>query len=129
MTFSEKDTIENDDLYQTAVLLVRESKIVSISYIQRKLKIGYNRAARLVEAMEYDKVIGNCQSDGKRDVLPVSSKNDYGLDVPYMTKKLEGVLRDINVYRPGEIARELVRIASAADTGEALKEAKRLSHE
>jgi len=58
-----------DDLYMQAVnLVVREGK-VSVSFIQRQLQIGYNRAARLVERMEQERVVGPANHQGKREVL------------------------------------------------------------
>ena len=58
-----------DDLYMQAVnLVVREGK-VSVSFIQRQLQIGYNRAARLVERMETERVVGPANHQGKREVL------------------------------------------------------------
>ncbi|HEY0833622.1 MAG TPA: DNA translocase FtsK [Azospirillum sp.] len=58
-----------DDLYMQAVnLVVREGK-VSVSFIQRQLQIGYNRAARLVERMEQERVVGAANHQGKREVL------------------------------------------------------------
>ena len=58
-----------DDLYMQAVnMVVREGK-VSVSFIQRQLQIGYNRAARLVERMEAERVVGPANHQGKREVL------------------------------------------------------------
>ena len=58
-----------DDLYMQAVnMVVREGK-VSVSFIQRQLQIGYNRAARLVERMETERVVGPANHQGKREVL------------------------------------------------------------
>jgi S-DNA-T family DNA segregation ATPase FtsK/SpoIIIE len=51
-----------DDRYDDAVALVAEAKQASISMIQRRLRIGYNRAARIIEKMEQDGIIG--PSDG-----------------------------------------------------------------
>jgi S-DNA-T family DNA segregation ATPase FtsK/SpoIIIE len=61
--------LSGDDLYMQAVnLVVREGK-VSVSFIQRQLQIGYNRAARLVERMETERVVGQANHQGKREVL------------------------------------------------------------
>ncbi len=49
---------EADDLYDRAIAIVAESRNASISYIQRRLKVGYNRAARMIEQMEEEGVIG-----------------------------------------------------------------------
>lgn len=56
---------EKDELYYTALRIVAESQQASISMLQRKLKIGYNRAARIVEIMEKEGVIGQQESAGK----------------------------------------------------------------
>ena len=60
---------ESDPLYDEAVRIVTESRRASISGIQRRLKIGYNRAARMVEAMEAAGVVGPLESNGNREVL------------------------------------------------------------
>ncbi|HHO69905.1 MAG TPA: DNA translocase FtsK [Halothiobacillus sp.] len=60
---------ERDELYDQAVAIVLESRKASISYIQRRLKIGYNRAARLVEEMENAGIVGPLQPNGSREVL------------------------------------------------------------
>ena len=60
---------EQDPLYDEAVRIVTESRKASISGVQRRLKIGYNRAARLVETMEEAGLVGPLQSNGSREVL------------------------------------------------------------
>ncbi len=60
---------ETDPLFDEAVKLVTESRNASISSVQRKLRIGYNRAARIVEKMEEIGVVGELESNGKREVL------------------------------------------------------------
>nr|WP_274600095.1 DNA translocase FtsK [Halorhodospira abdelmalekii] len=60
---------ESDPLYDQAVQIVTESRRASISGVQRRLKIGYNRAARLVEEMEAAGVVGPLQSNGAREVI------------------------------------------------------------
>jgi S-DNA-T family DNA segregation ATPase FtsK/SpoIIIE len=60
---------EADPLYDEAVRIVTTERKPSISYVQRRLKIGYNRAARLLEAMELAGLVGPLQSNGARDVL------------------------------------------------------------
>jgi S-DNA-T family DNA segregation ATPase FtsK/SpoIIIE len=60
---------EQDPLYDQAVAIVTESRRASISGVQRRLKIGYNRAARMIEEMERAGVVGPLQSNGSRDVL------------------------------------------------------------
>ncbi|MEQ3693081.1 MAG: DNA translocase FtsK 4TM domain-containing protein [Thalassolituus sp.] len=64
---------EQDELYDIAVALVIESGKCSISSVQRKLRIGYNRAARLVETMEAAGVVSPPAHNGSREVLAPSS--------------------------------------------------------
>lgn len=63
------DDAEQDPLYDEAVAHVIESRRASISAVQRKLKIGYNRAARLVEAMEMAGVVTAAGHNGQREVI------------------------------------------------------------
>jgi S-DNA-T family DNA segregation ATPase FtsK/SpoIIIE len=58
-----------DDLYDKAIAIVARERKVSTSYIQRRLQIGYNRAARLIERMEEDGMIGKPNHQGKREIL------------------------------------------------------------
>ena len=60
---------EEDPLYDEAVRIVTESRKASISSVQRRLKIGYNRAARIVETMEEVGIVGALQPNGTREVL------------------------------------------------------------
>ncbi len=60
---------ESDPLYDQAVRIVTETRKASISGVQRRLKIGYNRAARLVETMEAAGIVGELQSNGQREVI------------------------------------------------------------
>jgi S-DNA-T family DNA segregation ATPase FtsK/SpoIIIE len=60
---------EQDALYDQAVRIVTETRKASISGVQRRLKIGYNRAARMVETMEEAGIVGSLQSNGSREVL------------------------------------------------------------
>lgn len=60
---------EQDPLYDEAVAIVTETRKASISYLQRRLKIGYNRSARLIEAMESAGVVSETMSNGMREVL------------------------------------------------------------
>ena len=67
---ADSDSAEaSDALYDQAVAIVTESRKASISSVQRKLRIGYNRAARLIEAMEEAGVVTEMQSNGNREVL------------------------------------------------------------
>ena len=59
----------DDDLYNQAVEIVRNDKKASISYVQRRLRIGYNRAAVLIERMEEEGVVSAPDHAGKREVL------------------------------------------------------------
>jgi len=63
------DDDESDALYDEAVHYVTQSRRASISSVQRKLRIGYNRAARLIEAMEAAGVVTEMGSNGQREVL------------------------------------------------------------
>ncbi len=63
------DVEAHDPLFDEAVQYVVESRRASISGVQRKLKIGYNRAARLVEEMERIGVVGPAETNGNREVL------------------------------------------------------------
>jgi len=60
---------ELDALYDEAVAVVTESRKASISYVQRRLKVGYNRAARMIEEMEASGVVSPVMSNGSREVL------------------------------------------------------------
>jgi len=60
---------EQDALYDEAVKIVTSERKPSISYVQRRLKIGYNRAARLLESMEMAGVVGPLQPNGSREIL------------------------------------------------------------
>ena len=60
---------EADPLYDEAVRIVTETRKASVSGIQRRLKIGYNRAARMVEAMELAGIVGPLEANGQREVL------------------------------------------------------------
>ena len=58
-----------DPLYDEAVAIVTETRKASISYVQRRLKVGYNRAARMIEEMESSGVVSGVQSNGTREVI------------------------------------------------------------
>ncbi|HEY5800583.1 MAG TPA: DNA translocase FtsK 4TM domain-containing protein [Burkholderiaceae bacterium] len=66
---------ENDALYDQAVAVVLKNRRASISLVQRHLRIGYNRAARLLEQMENSGVVSAMQSNGNRDILVPSGNN------------------------------------------------------
>ncbi len=67
---------ESDPLYDEAVNFVLESRRASISAVQRKLKIGYNRAARMIEAMEMAGVVTSMNTNGSREVIAPSPVRD-----------------------------------------------------
>jgi len=60
---------ESDPLYDQAVAIVLKTRRASISQVQRHLRIGYNRAARLIEQMERAGMVSAMQSNGNREVL------------------------------------------------------------
>ena len=67
---SEEDSdVEKDELYDEAVAFVAQSRRASISAVQRRLRIGYNRAARMIETMEETGVLSPMASNGNREVL------------------------------------------------------------
>ena len=63
------DNVDDDPLYDEALRIVTESRRASISGVQRRLRIGYNRAARLIEQMEAQGIVGPLQRNGSREVL------------------------------------------------------------
>lgn len=68
-TPGQSDDEESDELYDEALFIVTESRRASISNLQRRLKIGYNRAARLIERMEMEGVVSPVQPNGSREVI------------------------------------------------------------
>jgi S-DNA-T family DNA segregation ATPase FtsK/SpoIIIE len=64
------------DLYDQAVAVVLRHKKASTSYIQRRLQIGYNRAASLMERMEKEGIVGPANHAGKRDILARADRMD-----------------------------------------------------
>jgi S-DNA-T family DNA segregation ATPase FtsK/SpoIIIE len=66
---AEESDGDYDELYDKAVAIVTESRRASISGVQRRLKIGYNRAARLIERMEQDGIVSPPEHNGNREVL------------------------------------------------------------
>lgn len=67
---------ESDPLYDQAVAIVTSSRKASISYVQRQLKVGYNRAARMIEEMERVGIVGPLQSNGSREVHAAAPPRD-----------------------------------------------------
>ena len=67
---------EQDPLYDQAVQVVMDTRKASISGVQRRLKIGYNRAARMVESMEAAGLVGPLQPNGTREILVPSNPAD-----------------------------------------------------
>ena len=60
---------DKDELYQSALEIIRSEGKASTSFLQRKLQIGYNRAARIIDMMEEDGIVSKANHVGKRDVL------------------------------------------------------------
>ena len=65
----DNDETNKNDLYNQAIEIIKKDRKVSISYIQRKLRIGYNRAANIIEEMENNSVISAPAHNGKREIL------------------------------------------------------------
>jgi len=72
----ETDSAEDDPLYDQAVKVVTETDRASISYVQRRLKIGYNRAARIVETMEATGVIAKKEGSNNYEVIAASAPDE-----------------------------------------------------
>ena len=64
-----KNIGDKDELYQTAVEIIKSEGKASTSFLQRKLQIGYNRAARIIDMMEEEGIVSKANHVGKRDVL------------------------------------------------------------
>jgi S-DNA-T family DNA segregation ATPase FtsK/SpoIIIE len=58
-----------DELYDKAVDIIKTERKASTSFLQRKLQIGYNRAARIMEIMEKEGIVGQANHVGKREIL------------------------------------------------------------
>ena len=71
-----EDDGEADELYDEAVLFVTQSRRASISAVQRRLRVGYNRAARLIETMEAAGVVSPMAANGNREVLVAPPPED-----------------------------------------------------
>ena len=70
-----QESSEFDPLYKEAVAVVMRSRRASISLVQRHLRVGYNRAARLIEKMEHSGLVSAMQSNGNREIL-VQERNE-----------------------------------------------------
>ena len=68
----------SDEMYDQAVHIVTQSRIASISYLQRRLRVGYNRSARMIERMERDGIVGSGAGGKQREVLvpPMAGDED-----------------------------------------------------
>ena len=64
------NTSEKDELFNQAVNLIKSEGKASTSFLQRKLQIGYNRAARIIDQMEEAKIISPANHTGKREIYP-----------------------------------------------------------
>jgi S-DNA-T family DNA segregation ATPase FtsK/SpoIIIE len=67
-------SVDSDDPYEQAVAVVLRDKKASTSYIQRRLQIGYNRAASIMERMEHEGIVGPANHAGKREILGESPR-------------------------------------------------------
>ena len=68
--YSNENSIdEKDELYLQAVEIIKKERKASTSFLQRKLQIGYNRAARIMETMEKEGIVGQANHVGKREIL------------------------------------------------------------
>ena len=72
----EFDESDYDEKYDEAVALITKTRQASISFVQRRLRIGYNRAARLVEMMEYEGIVGPQIGSKPREILVRTYEND-----------------------------------------------------
>jgi S-DNA-T family DNA segregation ATPase FtsK/SpoIIIE len=64
-----KNQGDKDELYQTAIEIIKSEGKASTSFLQRKLQIGYNRAARIIDMMEANGIVSKANHVGKREVL------------------------------------------------------------
>ena len=67
---------QTNDLYSQAVAIVKRDRKASTSYIQRRLQIGYNRAATIMERMEEEGIVGQANHAGKREILIPENPSD-----------------------------------------------------
>ena len=68
-TDDKKSNDQLDDLYEVALEIVKSERKASTSFLQRKLQIGYNRAARIIDTMEENGIVSKANHVGKREVL------------------------------------------------------------
>ena len=66
---SEKENNDLDELYSQALEIIKSERKASTSFLQRKLQIGYNRAARIIDQMETNGEVSKANHVGKREVL------------------------------------------------------------
>ena len=71
----DKNLVGDEPLYEEALKVILKHRRASISFVQRHLRIGYNRAARLLEIMEKKGVVSEMQSNGSRRIL-IDSQED-----------------------------------------------------
>ena len=64
-----KDSSDTDELYSEALEIIKSERKASTSFLQRKLQIGYNRAARIIDQMEANGEVSKANHVGKREVL------------------------------------------------------------
>jgi S-DNA-T family DNA segregation ATPase FtsK/SpoIIIE len=69
MSENSKNQGDKDELYESAVNIIKSEGKASTSFLQRKLQIGYNRAARIIDMMETEGIVSKANHVGKRDVL------------------------------------------------------------
>jgi len=69
MFYNGKIFADKDELYKTALDIIKSEGKASTSFLQRKLQIGYNRAARMIDMMEAEGIVSKANHVGKRDVL------------------------------------------------------------
>ena len=69
LSSNSKDNEKLDELYDTALEIIKSERKASTSFLQRKLQIGYNRAARIIDQMEVNGEVSKANHVGKREVL------------------------------------------------------------
>ena len=88
MEVEEVDLDAVDDLYDRAVFIVLGNEEVSVSFLQRRLQIGFNRAARILEQLEQNGIVGSADGSNPRKVL-IKKK-----DLDNLKEKLEKKFQD-----------------------------------